>query len=78
VGWIDDVMALTTPWGFDPGDITARTLVWHGAEDRFIPAGHASWLGERIPGATVVVEPGRSHFGALNVLPSVLPWLVAA
>jgi pimeloyl-ACP methyl ester carboxylesterase len=77
-GWIDDVMALTAPWGFDPADITTPTLVWHGAEDRFSPAGHAVWLGGRIPGATVVLEPGGSHFGALRVMPSVLPWLAAA
>ena len=77
-GWIDDVMALTAPWGFDPGDITTPTLVWHGADDRFSPAGHAAWLGGRIPSATVILQPGGSHFGALSVLPSMLPWLAAA
>jgi len=77
-GWIDDVMALTAPWGFDPGDITTPTRVWHGAEDRFSPAGHSAWLGGRIQGATVVLEPGGSHFGALRVLPGLLPWLAAA
>jgi pimeloyl-ACP methyl ester carboxylesterase len=76
-GWIDDVMALTAPWGFDPADITTPTLVWHGAEDRFSPVGHAVWLGSHIPGATVVLEPGGSHFGALRVMPRVLPWLAA-
>jgi pimeloyl-ACP methyl ester carboxylesterase len=77
-GWIDDVMALTAPWGFDPADITTPTLVWHGAEDRFCPAGHSAWLGGRIPGATLVLEPGGSHFDALRVLPGMLPWLAAA
>ena len=76
-GWIDDVMALTAPWGFDPGDIAVPTLLWHGAEDRFTPAGHAAWLGDQIPGAIAIVEPGRSHFGALQVIPDVLPWLVS-
>ena len=77
-GWIDDVMALTAPWGFDPADITTPTRVWHGAEDRFSPAGHSAWLGGRIRGATVVLQPGGSHFGALRVLPGMLPWLAAA
>jgi len=77
-GWIDDVMALTSPWGFDLGEITQPTLVWHGAQDRFIPPGHAAWLGARIPGALVILEPGGSHFGALDVLPRVLRWLIAA
>ena len=70
-------MALTAPWGFDPGDIAVPTLLWHGAEDRFTPAGHAAWLGDQIPGAIAIVEPGRSHFGALQVIPDVLPWLVS-
>lgn len=77
-GWIDDVMALTAPWGFDPAIIRTPTRVWHGADDRFIPPGHSAWLGSRIPAATVVLEPGGSHFGALSIMPSVLPWLAAA
>ncbi|MDN3359129.1 alpha/beta hydrolase [Actinomadura sp. DC4] len=75
-GWVDDVIALVTPWGFDPGTISRPTLVWHGAEDRFSPAGHAAWLGERIPGARLILHPGGSHFSALDVLPRLLPWLV--
>lgn len=75
-GWIDDVMALTAPWGFDLRDVAVPTLLWHGAEDRFTPAGHGAWLGGRIPGAIAIVEPGRSHFGALKVIPDLLPWLV--
>jgi pimeloyl-ACP methyl ester carboxylesterase len=75
-GWIDDVIALTAPWGFDLADIVVPTLLWHGAEDMFTPVGHALWLGGRIPGSIAIVEPGRSHFDALNVLPGVLAWLV--
>lgn len=74
-GWIDDVMAFTSPWGFDPGDIVVPALLWHGADDRFAPAGHALWLGGRIPGAIAIVDPGRSHFGALDILPRALAWL---
>jgi pimeloyl-ACP methyl ester carboxylesterase len=77
-GWIDDVFALTAPWGFDLDDIAVPTLLWHGAEDPFTPAGHAAWLGRRIPGAITIVAPGKSHFGALTVLPDMLPWLAAA
>lgn len=74
-GWIDDVIALTAPWAFDLEGITVPTLLWHGADDMFTPVGHALWLGGRIPGAIAIVEPGRSHFDALNVLPGILPWL---
>lgn len=74
-GWIDDVLALAMPWGFDLGDIVIPTLVWHGTDDRFSPVGHATWLGGRIPGATAIVQRGGSHFSALDVLPSALAWL---
>jgi pimeloyl-ACP methyl ester carboxylesterase len=76
-GWIEDVMALTAPWGFDLHDIAVPTLLWHGAEDRFTPAGHGAWMGGRIPGTIAIIEKGRSHFGALKVIPDVLPWLIS-
>jgi pimeloyl-ACP methyl ester carboxylesterase len=74
-GWIDDVLAFTAPWGFDPGDIVVPTMLWHGANDMFSPVGHSRWLGARIPASTVIVQPGSAHFGALDVLPDVLLWL---
>src|ERR1022692_2732822 len=77
-GWIDDALAFCSPWGFDPAAVTIPVLVWHGARDVFSPASHARWLADRIPGATVVVQPGAAHFGALHVLPDVLRWLSAA
>lgn len=77
-GWVDDVIALTSAWGFDPADIAVPTLLWHGEDDVFSPAGHTSWLGSRIPGALVRIQPDAAHFGALDVLPEVLLWLRSA
>lgn len=74
-GWIDDLLAFVTPWGFDLAEITTPTLIWHGADDRFSPAGHAQTLGERIPGCQVVIQPGRGHFAALKVMPDVISLL---
>jgi pimeloyl-ACP methyl ester carboxylesterase len=73
-GWIDDSFALTEPWGFDPTCIQVPVLLWHGARDAFSPVAHSSWLAERIPRATSVIEPSAAHFGALRVLPDVLRW----
>lgn len=75
-GWIDDAIAFCSPWGFDPRDITTPTLLWHGGKDKFSPIDHSRWLAERIPSATMRIEPDAAHFGALAVLPDVLPWLV--
>lgn len=74
-GWIDDLLAFCAPWGFELGDIVVPTMLWHGANDTFSPAGHSRWLADRIPTSTVVVQSGSAHFGAFNVLPDVLAWL---
>jgi pimeloyl-ACP methyl ester carboxylesterase len=74
-GWIDDALALSTYWGFDPAEVDLPVLLWHGAIDRFSPASHARWLATRISAATVLVQPDAAHFGALDVLPDVLLWL---
>ncbi|KUM75493.1 alpha/beta fold hydrolase [Streptomyces griseorubiginosus] len=73
-GWVDDVMAFSTGWGFDLADITAPVVLWHGAEDIFAPVEHTRWLGRNIPGALVEVEPGAAHFGALRVMTRIIGW----
>ncbi|MEU1077188.1 MULTISPECIES: alpha/beta hydrolase [unclassified Streptomyces] len=75
-GWIDDALALSSPWGFDPADIIGEVLLWHGVKDVFSPVGHSRWLAERIPGATAVLEPAAAHFDALHALPAILTWLI--
>lgn len=76
-GWIDDVLAFSSHWGFDPATVAVPVLLWHGESDVFSPASHARWLADRIPGATVLVQAGAAHFGALDVLPDILRWLAA-
>ena len=76
-GWIDDALAFCAPWGFDPSGIAVPVLLWHGASDVFSPASHARWLAEQIPSATVLIQAGAAHFGALDVLPDILSWLAA-
>ncbi|OIJ66256.1 alpha/beta fold hydrolase [Streptomyces mangrovisoli] len=76
-GWVDDVLAMTGPWGFDPAEIRVPVLLWHGERDTFSPVSHAVWLADRIPGATTRMDPTASHFAALRALPNVLDWLVS-
>ena len=76
-GWIDDALALTGHWGFDPAEIQVPVLLWHGVKDVFSPASHSSWMAARIPRATAVLEPTAAHFAALRALPKVLAWLLA-
>ncbi|GGZ85844.1 alpha/beta fold hydrolase [Streptomyces subrutilus] len=75
-GWIDDALAFSRPWGFDPADIRCPVLIWHGELDVFSPVGHSRWLARRIPGATAAIDPAAAHFAALRALPDVLNWLL--
>ncbi|MGW9022658.1 alpha/beta fold hydrolase [Streptomyces sp. NPDC055722] len=68
-------MSFCRPWGSDPADIEVPVLLWHGERDVFSPMSHFQWLADRIPGATVVLQPSAAHFAALPVLPEVLAWL---
>jgi pimeloyl-ACP methyl ester carboxylesterase len=76
-GWIDDVIALRHPWGFELSTITAPVMLWHGSDDVFSPASHTHWLAKQIYGSELVVQSGAAHFGAVEILPRVLAWVAA-
>jgi pimeloyl-ACP methyl ester carboxylesterase len=71
-GWIDDVLAFTSTWGFDLSRVAVPTTLWHGGRDEFVPPGHAAWMAGRIPNATLTIDPDAAHFGAMRVLPELL------
>jgi pimeloyl-ACP methyl ester carboxylesterase len=74
-GWLDDVIALSSPWKFEPAKITVPVKLWGGQEDVFSPISHMYWLAERISGAEVEREYGKAHFGAVQILPRILAWV---
>jgi pimeloyl-ACP methyl ester carboxylesterase len=76
-GWIDDVFAFRSPWGFALGKIKAPVRLWHGGLDVFSPPEHSRWMARQIPNATIEIEAGAAHFGAMEVLPRVLARLRA-
>lgn len=67
-GWIDDLFALRHHWGFRPESIRVPVRLWHGADDQFAPPSHTKWLAAKIPGATLELQQGAAHFGALTVM----------
>jgi len=76
-GWIDDVFAFRNPWGFSLGKIKVPVRLWHGGRDVFSPPEHSRWMARQIPNATIEIEAGAAHFGAMEVLPRVLARLRA-
>jgi pimeloyl-ACP methyl ester carboxylesterase len=74
-GWIDDVIALSRPWGFDISEIIAPVKLWSGSDDVFSPIAHTHWLAERIGNVELDIAPGAAHFGAVEILPKILAWI---
>jgi pimeloyl-ACP methyl ester carboxylesterase len=76
VGYAHDITVQGRPWSFDPGAITARTIVVHGADDHLVPIAHSEHTAELIPGADLRVLPGVGHLSLGNRLPALVAELV--
>lgn len=76
-GWIDDVIALSSPWGFDLSEITVPVLLWHGGEDMFSPVTHTQWLAKRISSSELDLRSDIAHFGAVKILPEIFRWVLS-
>lgn len=61
-GWVDDDLAFTRPWGFDPAAITVPTMITYGSSDVLVPPGHGEWLARTVPGAEVAIND-LGHLG---------------
>jgi pimeloyl-ACP methyl ester carboxylesterase len=74
-GQVDDDLAYTTPWGFDPADVTAPVLFLHGGQDRIAPSSHAEWLAGRCPSAQLRLYADDGHISVLDSATTALDWL---
>jgi pimeloyl-ACP methyl ester carboxylesterase len=62
-GWVDDDLAFTWPWGFDPATIRVPTAIWWGRKDVLVPAKHGEWLSRTVPNALTRVDDSGGHQG---------------
>jgi pimeloyl-ACP methyl ester carboxylesterase len=74
-GLIDDDLAYVAPWGVEPSDIVAPTLIVHGDADRIVPPAHGAWLASGIPSAELWLRRGAGHVSALAAGAEALAWL---
>jgi pimeloyl-ACP methyl ester carboxylesterase len=77
-GLIDDDVAFTHPWGFDPGRIAAPVLIVQGGLDRVVPPTHADWLVRTCPNSELWLRTQASHVSILAASPLAMDWLSTA
>jgi pimeloyl-ACP methyl ester carboxylesterase len=71
-----DLRLAGRPWALPLESIRIPVALWHGADDRIVPAAATRHLAAAIPGARVDVRPGRGHFAIVDLWGEVLDWLV--
>jgi pimeloyl-ACP methyl ester carboxylesterase len=49
------------PWGFEPEEVEAETLLLYGARDPIAGPRHGRWWRERLPAARLEVAPATGH-----------------
>ncbi|HEY1920953.1 MAG TPA: alpha/beta hydrolase [Streptosporangiaceae bacterium] len=77
-GWVDDDLAFTKPWGFDPAQIKVPTEISYGTTDVLVPPQHGEWLAATVPGALVRLNE-LGHLGDPDTdLVERMAWLTAA
>jgi pimeloyl-ACP methyl ester carboxylesterase len=75
-GQVDDDLAYTAAWGFDPAQVTGPVLFLHGGQDRISPSSHGEWLAGRCPSAQLRLYRQDGHISVLESAAPALDWLV--
>lgn len=60
-GPVHDAYLMDRPWGFDPSDISAPVLLWHGEDDDDESVETARFLNSVISDCRTVFYPGEGH-----------------
>lgn len=72
VGWRDDDLTHTRPWGFDLSTVRVPTAIWQGTEDLMVPFAHAVWLSEHVAGTRPHLLEGEGHISLLMKIDEIL------
>jgi pimeloyl-ACP methyl ester carboxylesterase len=66
------------PWGFEPADVSAETLLLCGSADPITGPDHGKWWQRQLPNAHLEVVSGAGHLLITPRWESVLSHLVPA
>jgi pimeloyl-ACP methyl ester carboxylesterase len=60
-GFVRDNLSWLGPWDFDLADVAAPVLLCYGSADAMAPVANGVWLQERLPRATLSIQPDAGH-----------------
>ena len=63
------------PWGFEPEEVEAKTLLLYGSRDPLAGPRHGRWWQRRLPNARLEVAPGAGHLLVVPMWPRILAHL---
>ena len=67
-GMAADIAGYTLqPWGFEPKNVLAKTLLLYGAQDPVAGTRHGSWWQKQLPNARLEVVPHAGHLLILSM-----------
>jgi pimeloyl-ACP methyl ester carboxylesterase len=72
VGWRDDDLTHTRPWGFDLSEISTPVSIWQGSLDTMVPFAHARWLAANAAGAQAHLIEGEGHISLMSRVNDIL------
>jgi pimeloyl-ACP methyl ester carboxylesterase len=75
-GYVDDILCLIQPWGFDVAEIRVPTRILYGLNDVLVPRQHGEWLAHNVPNAEVVIDEQGGHLPDPNLVTERFGWLV--
>lgn len=78
-GLVSDMAGYTMrPWGFEPADVSAETLLLYGSADPITGPDHGKWWQRKLPNAHLEVVSGAGHLLITPRWESVLSHLLPA
>jgi pimeloyl-ACP methyl ester carboxylesterase len=78
-GMAADIAGYTLrPWGFEPREVAAKTLLLFGAKDPVAASRHGRWWQGQLPDARLEMVPDAGHLVIIPMWKRALSFLTAA